>query len=87
MDNVDQRCIAEQVYLDPTCLNLCTYSLIWHAFVQEPVQLTLGTYYQWKGEGPKRKIVKVKDSFTYVPILKMLEAMMKNPAVMEEVSP
>ena len=52
---------------------------------QDPVQVTLGTHHKWKGYGPTRRLQEVHDKFIYVPILKVLESLLKCPAVYEEV--
>lgn len=40
----------------------------------------------WTGEGPSRRLKEIKEKYTYVPILKMLESLLKCPAVYEEVN-
>lgn len=39
----------------------------------------------WTGEGPSRHLKEIQEKYTYVPILKMLESLLKCPAVHEEV--
>jgi len=56
-----------------------------HGCIQDPVQITLGTYFNWTGEGPSRRLTEVDQKYTYIPILEVLKNMLNCPAVYEEV--
>jgi len=47
--------------------------------------ITLGTSYNWTGEGQSRRLTEVDQKYTYIPILEVLKNMLNCPAVYEEV--
>ena len=58
-----------------------------YRLTQEPVRVHLGERHVWKGSGDKRRCVTKADHFMYVPVLKTLESLLKNDAVLSEVCP
>lgn len=55
-------------------------------YTQEPVEVELGIKYVWKGSGLTRRMVQKKDTFSYVPILAVLERMLQNSSIFQEVN-
>ena len=54
-------------------------------YFKEPTEQTFGTHYQWKTVHGTRKLVKTKDTFQYIPLLDVLQAMLKNDLIFKEV--
>ena len=54
-------------------------------FYQDPIQVTLGSDQITKTVRGQQKLVDVTDSFTYIPLLLVLQAMLKNDKIYEEV--
>ena len=52
---------------------------------KEPRENTFGTRYQWKTVHGKRKLVEIKDTFQYIPLLDVLQAMLNNDSIFKEV--
>ena len=48
--------------------------------------MELGIKYVWKGSGLTRRMVQKKDTFSYVPILAVLERMLQNSSIFQEVN-
>lgn len=48
--------------------------------------MTLGSYQSWQTKGTQKKLVEMKDEFTYIPLLDVLEKMLANRSIYEEVS-
>ena len=51
----------------------------------EPVTITLGTSYQYKQSGAKRRLVERCDTFQYIPFLENLEWFLDNKEIYKEV--
>lgn len=49
------------------------------------MQIELGVRRTWKGHGTKRCAIEKKDTFSYVPILSVLEKMLHNQSIFEQV--
>lgn len=47
--------------------------------------MELGSQHVVEGTGERRRIVREKDAFTYVPLLKSIESMLQDEAILEEV--
>lgn len=54
--------------------------------MQEPVRVTLGERYVWKGSGAKRQYVSTSDEMMYIPLLDTLQSMLKSDDVIAEVN-
>ena len=54
-------------------------------YFKEPVEKVFGSHYQWKTIQGIRKLVMVKDTFQYISIIDVLQAMLKNDIIFEEV--
>ena len=52
---------------------------------KELIQISLDTHHVWVGEGPSRTLKEVTDKFIYIPVLQVLENLLKCPSVYEEV--
>ena len=53
---------------------------------KEPVEQVFGSHYMWKTIKGIRKLVVVKDTFQYIPIIDVLQAMLNNDIIFEEVN-
>lgn len=52
---------------------------------QEPVTCELGTSFRYQKSGTTRRLVEVKDTSQYIPLLKHLEKLLNNSDVLQEV--
>ena len=54
-------------------------------FEQEPVACELGTSFKYQQTGIKRRLVEVKETFQYIPLMQNLEKLLNNQDVYQEV--
>ena len=52
---------------------------------QEPVSYELGTSFKYQQTGAKRRLVEVKETCQYVPLLQNLERLLNNEDIYQEV--
>jgi hypothetical protein len=57
-----------------------------HLGLIEPITVELGRTYKYQQCGSTQKLVEVKDTFQYVPLLKNLEILFSNKQVFEEIN-
>lgn len=48
--------------------------------------MELGKRHTWKGYGNKRRAIEKVDTFSYIPILAVLERMLQNSSIFEQVN-
>ena len=63
----------------------CIYRYTFFATQQEPVTMLLGASFKYQRSGGTQRLVEVKETFEYVPLLENLEQFLSNPEVLQEV--